>query len=173
MQGIKTIAGNIGANMLGGQLDKLQRPQMFGIHSLLTANPTGEWHVTVGNPFNPTMMIGNLIMENASWGMEGPFTIDDIPSYITLEIKLKHAMPRDKYSIQRMFNYGGTRFYGSNIDFENKSYYRNRSLHGNGGKLTPPAKIAENSASIGQSDSSTAAVVRSRYQSFEAGYASA
>ena len=33
---------------------------MQGIHSILTGAPVGEWHLTVGNPLNPMMMIGPL-----------------------------------------------------------------------------------------------------------------
>jgi hypothetical protein len=144
MEGMKNIAGNVGASLLGGQLDKLGRPEMHSLHSLLTAQPTGEWHLTVGNPFNPAMMVGNLIMEDAKIGFEGPFTIDDIPSFVTVEIKLKHAMPRDKYGIQRMFNFGGTRFYGADIDYQNKAYYRNRGNSTGKGSLKTPAEISTN-----------------------------
>jgi len=171
-EGIKTLAGNIGSSMLGGQLDKLGRPEMFSLHSLLTANPTGEWHLTVGNPFNPAMMFGNLIMEDASWGMEGPFTADDVPSYVLLEIKLKHALPRDKYGIQRMFNFGGSRFYGSNTDFQNKSYYRNRDMKGGKGNLTPPAKIAGDAANAVTNGGATTSYIKSKYQSAQAAISS-
>lgn len=166
MKGIKTIAGNIGASMLGGGVDKLGRPEMFSLHSLLTANPTGEWHLTIGNPFNPSMMYGNLIMEDASFSMEGPFTADDVPSYVNLEVKLKHAMPRDKYGIERMFNFGGSRFYGSNADFENKSYYRNRDGNASGNKGNDNTLKIVNQTTLAES---TASFAKSRYQSTNAG----
>ena len=155
MEGIKTLAGNAGAALAGKGLDTLSRPEMYSMNSLLTGTPTGEWHMTVGNPFNPAMMYGNLVMEDASFGFEGPFTADDIPSTVILEVKLKHAMPRDKYGIQRMFNYGGTRFYGSNIDFENKSYYRNRGNgNNNSGNRKTPLQIANESLDGDNSDTS-------------------
>lgn len=176
LNGIKNIAGNVGASILGGSLDKLGRPEMFSLHSLLTANPTGEWHITVGNPFNPTMMCGNLIMEDAKWGFEGPFTADDVPSYVLLEINLKHAMPRDKYALQRMFNFGGTRFYGSDTDFDNKSYYRNRDgIKGGVGRKesTPlPIRVAENSSKIASGDSSTVAYAKAKASKYQGGLAS-
>ena len=170
MKGIKTIAGNAASAMLGGGLDKLGRPEMFSLHSLLTANPTGEWHLTVGNPFNPTMMYGNLICKDASFSMEGPFTADDVPSYVNLEVKLQHAMPRDKYGIQRMFNFGGSRFYGSNTDFENKSYYRNRGGSKGSGRSgeNTAIKVAESSISSIKSLATTG-----RFQSNEVSKVSA
>jgi len=168
-EGIKNIAGNVGAGLLGDSLDKLGRPEMFSLHSLLTANPTGEWHLTVGNPFSPAMMYGNLIMEDASFGFEGPFTADDIPSYILLEVKLKHAMPRDKYGIQRMFNFGGSRFYGSDTDFQSKSYYRNKGT-GTGSRTTSPGKIADNASRVVDDTSATTAYLKSKYQQFDAAF---
>jgi hypothetical protein len=139
----KTLGGNSLSKLVGGGLDKLGRPEMFSLHSLLTAQNTGEWHLTVGNPFNPTMMIGNLVLEDSDISLEGPFTIDDVPSTIVLTCKLKHAMPRDKYAIQKMFNYGGSRYYGSDTDFAQKSYYRNRGA-GSGSKNVTPIQTTNN-----------------------------
>ena len=178
MNGLKNLAGNIGSSLLGGALDKLGRPEMYSLHSLLTGNPTGEWHLTVGNPFNPTMMYGNLIMEDASWGFEGPFTADDVPSFVLLDIKLKHAMPRDKYGIERMFNFGGSRFYGSDTDFENKSYYRNRDMSsgGSGNKkgVALPIRFANSAVDTANPEkSATVAYAKSKYQSGQAAFASA
>lgn len=140
----KTLGGNALSSLVGGGLDKLGRPEMFGLHSLLTGQNTGEWHLTVGNPFNPTMMLGNLALEDSTISFEGPFTIDDVPSTIIIECKLKHAMPRDKYAIQKMFNYGGKRFYGSDVDFASKSYYRNRGAAGGSGNLVSPIQTFGN-----------------------------
>lgn len=167
MKGIKTLAGNAASAMLGGAMDKLGRPEMFSLHSLLTANPTGEWHLTIGNPFNPAMMYGNLIMSDASFSMEGPFTADDVPSYVNLEVTLKHAMPRDKYGIERMFNFGGSRYYGSNADFENKSYYRNKGANTSGTKGNTVAPKIVNQAE----DAAISLAKSGRFQSPNAGKA--
>jgi hypothetical protein len=84
-------------------------------------------------------------------------------------------MPRDKYAIERMFNFGGSRFYGSNTDFENKSYYRNRDGQPKGKGSNIALKIANQAVDIttGETESATAAVVKSRYQSLAAAFASA
>ena len=167
MKGIKTMTGNIAASMFGGKLEKMGRPEKFSLYSLLTGTPTGEWHLTIGNPFNPAMMFGNLIMKDASFSMEGPFTADDVPSYVNLEIKLEHAMPRDKFAIQRMFNFGGTRFYGSNTDYDAKSYYRNKD----NGAGTPSGnigiKIVDSTVKNAEGKASSAMkVASSKYQKF-------
>jgi hypothetical protein len=36
-------------------------PSIEGMRALLTGEPVGNWHLTVGNPLNPMMVIGNLI----------------------------------------------------------------------------------------------------------------
>ena len=139
IEGLKTLATNIGTGLIGGQIDKLGRPEMYGLHSLLQGQSTGEWHLTLGNPFNPTMVIGNLYLSDSNVSFEGPFTIDDVPSTIILEVTLKHGMPRDKFAIQSMFNAGKGRYYSSDIDGQTKSYYRNKDAgmgmkgSGNGG----------------------------------------
>ena len=83
-------------------------------------------------------------------------------------------MPRDKYGIQRMFNFGGTRFYGGNTDFDNKAYYRNRDGRG-GGNLTPPSKIAGDVVKAGQGGGTTAFLENkyNKYTSNDAAKASA
>ena len=156
----KTLGGNSLSKLVGGGLDKLGRPEMFSLHSLLTGQNTGEWHLTIGNPFNPMMMIGNLALEDSTIGFEGPFTIDDVPSTIVFTVKLRHAMPRDKYAIQKMFNYGNTRYYGSDVDFQDKAYYRNRG-NGKSGSLVTPIQTFNNSA---DSANSTANYIAGVYQ---------
>jgi hypothetical protein len=143
-EGIKKVLGAVAAKIIGGEIDKLGRPEQYGLHSLLTGNPTGEWHLTVGNPFNPVMMIGNLVLESSDISFEGPFTIDDVPSYVVVELTVKPGMPRDKYAIQSMFNQGKGRYYASDIDFKERSYYRNKALTGSGSGATKSATGTSN-----------------------------
>mgnify|MGYP000320227652 CR=1 FL=1 len=35
-------------------------------NSLLTNQPVGQWHLTIGNPFSPIAVYGNLILEKTS-----------------------------------------------------------------------------------------------------------
>lgn len=88
-----------------------QVPYLSGMKALLTGEPVGEWHVTVGNPLNPIAMIGNLICTGVEveWGDElGP---DDFPTEIKFTVKLDHGMPRDRDAIQSIFNRGMGRIY--------------------------------------------------------------
>lgn len=103
----KTIGSNLLGNVLGGSLDSMGRPQIVGLNALLTGEDTGEWHVMVGNPANPMMSIGNLILESTDLQFDGVLGIDDFPSRLTVECKLKPARPRDRNDIMAMFSRHG------------------------------------------------------------------
>lgn len=79
--------------------------------SLYTGAPIGEWHLVIGNPYNPIAMIGNLICKSitVSFGEElGP---DDFPSTIEATIILAHGRERERGEIESIFNQGDGRFY--------------------------------------------------------------
>lgn len=79
--------------------------------ALLTGEPTGNWHMTVGNPLNPILVIGNLICTkmDVQFGEEiGP---DDFPLEMKVTYTLEHAMARDNAAIQSMFNRGAGKIY--------------------------------------------------------------
>lgn len=85
--------------------------QMQGIHSLLTGAPVGEWHVTVGNPMNPMMMIGNLVCHGIKIEFNDELGPDDFPTELKATIQLEHGMARDRSGIESMFNRGQGRLY--------------------------------------------------------------
>lgn len=84
---------------------------MQGIHSLLTGNPVGEWHLTVGNPMNPMMMIGNLICTGIKIEFGEELGPDDFPTELKATVSLEHGMARDRAGIESMFNKGRGRLY--------------------------------------------------------------
>lgn len=97
---------------IGKLLDNVGRPSILVMNSLLTGEPTGFWHVTIGNPDNPIMCIGNLICT----GVDVKFPTDslsygDFPTKLQVNVKLKPAQPKDKAGIETMFNLGKSRIY--------------------------------------------------------------
>jgi hypothetical protein len=87
------------------------QPSISGMKALLTGEPVGNWHLTVGNPLNPIMVVGNLICTKMSveWGEElGP---DDFPLELKVTYTIEHGMARDKAAIQSMFNRGAGKIY--------------------------------------------------------------
>jgi len=89
----------------------LGRPKLYAWNSLIDGSPTGLWHVTIGNPRNPIIAMGNLIMENATITQSGPLGIDDFPSELRVSVTLKHARPRDITEIGRMYTKGASAIY--------------------------------------------------------------
>lgn len=87
------------------------QPKVSGLNSLLIGAPVGEWHLTIGNPFNPIAVIGNLICSkmDVKWDEElGP---DDFPIGFKVTYSIEHGMARDSDAIQSMFNRGMGKFY--------------------------------------------------------------
>ena len=100
-------------NILGGTLMKMFNSPQGGqaAASLLTGDPTGSWHLTVGNPLNPVMMVGNLTCRETNVTFEGGMGVQDFPERMVVEITLKPGRARDKLDIESMFNMGRGRFY--------------------------------------------------------------
>lgn len=111
MDTIKNVAGNVLGALTGGLLNSLGRPQKYALTSLLSPAPTGLWHVTIGNPKNPILTMGNMIVTNTSIQHYGPLGLDDFPTGLKVSVTLKHAMPRENTSIEQMYLSGDNRIY--------------------------------------------------------------
>jgi len=100
-------------NVIGGGLMKLfNGPQGSQIAAaFVSGDPTGQWHLTVGNPLAPMMVIGNLALQDAKFEFDGPLGYEDFPSKLKVTITLKPGRPRDKGEIESMFNAGRGRMY--------------------------------------------------------------
>ena len=111
-------------------------PWVHGKRALLTGDPVGEWHLTIGNPLNPIAMIGNLVCDGVSikWSDElGP---DDFPIGFEAEITLKHALGRDREAIESMFNRGYGRIYSLPTNFRTSSDFETKVDEWTGGPET-------------------------------------
>lgn len=126
-------------NLIGGSLMEMFNTPQGGqaVASLLTGDPTGQWHLTVGNPLNPMMVVGNLVMEDCEITFEGANTIHDFPERLVAVIKLKPGRPRDKAEIESMFNTGRGRFYVQPDDVADINKTIDVSAYGNKDKGTP------------------------------------
>ena len=81
--------------------------------SLYTGAPIGDWHVVIGNPYNPIAMIGNLICTDVKISFSETLGPDDFPTTIDADITLQHARPRERGEIESIFNRGDGRLYQS------------------------------------------------------------
>jgi len=82
------------------------------MNSLLTGESTGDWHLTIGNPVNPIMCIGNLICTGVSFDFPTDnLSYGDFPTKLVVKVKLKPGMAKDRAGIEMMFNMGKHRIY--------------------------------------------------------------
>lgn len=93
------------------KIKELQRTVLEKTKAELTGAPTGEWHLQVGNPFAPIMMIGNLWCTSTDIQFNDELSIDDFPTEFKFTCTLEHGRPRDASDIQSIFNAGGGRIY--------------------------------------------------------------
>ncbi len=98
-------------NVKGTILNALGRPTMIAWNSLLDGSDVGLWHVTIGNPKNPIMAMGNLIVTNSEITQSGPLGLDDFPTELKVSISLKHARPRDITDMSKMYTKGMASIY--------------------------------------------------------------
>ena len=120
--GIKNVGsgflqGLVG-NLLGGNIGVAGEGIAFP--ALLSGNPSGFWHVAVGNPLDPIAMMGNMAVTSTSVQFGDALGYDDFPTEIKFTVNLEHCMPRDNAHIESMFNGGKGRFYSfTNADILN------------------------------------------------------
>lgn len=127
---LKDLGGGIMNLLVGGMLNKLGRPDKFAYQSLLSDAPVGMWHLTIGNPRNPILSVGNLILNNCTIKHMGPLGIDDFPTQLRVSVELSSAMPRDIVKIEQMYLMGDSRIYtpmsvtGQKV-YDNSKRYKN------------------------------------------------
>ena len=120
LSGIKDILQNILTQKIGSIMDKFsggqQNPGSDIPKALLSAQPTGYWHVTIGNPLNPIAIMGNMICKDNDFTLGGGLGYDDFPMEFKVSVKLEHGKPRDRSDIENMFNMGNGRIYAAPAD---------------------------------------------------------
>lgn len=127
------MGSKLGNNLIGGGLMDLFGTPQGGeaINAFLTGDPTGQYHVTVGNPLFPIATIGNLYCEGADFEFGGEMSYEGFPTELTVTVKLKPARPRDKADIETMFNGGKERMYLTPEGGVNTNQSSNTSAYGN------------------------------------------
>jgi hypothetical protein len=122
VKGIVAKALNI-STALNNSLQSKNKQITSGTKSTLNGSPTGTWHLQIGNPFNPIMMLGNLWCTSGTFTFNDDLSADDFPTELKVGIKLEYGRQRDSSDIQSMFNAGGGRIYYpyQNMDDTNAS----------------------------------------------------
>lgn len=115
------IIGEISKETIGNVINKY-RIRILGIINALTGSPSTPWHVTIGNPKKPMFSSGDMLVEDVDLTLGPIMSFNDLPSTVTLDIKLKNARPLGAQEIYKKFNNGGGRTYKRlNITFNEMS----------------------------------------------------
>ena len=140
----KTFTTNLNEMWRTQVIKQTTMPSINGMHALLTGEPVGNWHLTVGNPLNPIMVIGNLVCPSMKVDFGEELGPDDFPISMKITYELEHAMARDKAAIQSMFNRGNGKIYElpdyirASSDYETKvDNFTGPSTNGSNGWYTP------------------------------------
>jgi hypothetical protein len=113
LDGIKNLAGGalqgLLGNLFGGNVGVAGTAQAPA--ALLSGEPTGYWHVTIGNPLDPIAMMGNMSVTKTTVQFNDVLGYDDFPTEVKFTVELEHSMPRDNAGIENIFNASKGRFY--------------------------------------------------------------
>jgi hypothetical protein len=90
-------------------------PKFISARAALSDRPVGEWHLVVGNPMNPIMVMGDIICKSCTMKFDEELGPDDFPTGVTFTVALQQGKPRDKAAIERMFNLGRGKMMNSKI----------------------------------------------------------
>ena len=125
-KGMQTLDKMTGmSKYLKGMLkDNLGRPALYAMDSLISGDDCGFWHLTIGNPYNPIMVIGNLIMTNSTVQQFGPLGVDDFPTEVKVTCTVKPGRSRDMSEISRYYTQGLNGIYISKVGQPSTDFHK-------------------------------------------------
>ena len=90
------------------KLVRKYRVRIIGVINALSGQPSGPWHITIGNPMRPTFCSGDLIISSSGVKLEfGPtLAFNDLPSTIKATFQLENARTLGLDEIMGRFNTG-------------------------------------------------------------------
>lgn len=141
-EAFKTATGQTLQRVIAGKAMKgTTIPYIQQQRALLTGDPVGDWHLTIGNPLNPIAMIGNLIVKDVQIKFSDELGPDDFPIGFTATIKLDHGLGRDRDAIESMFNRGYGRIYTLSDEFRSSADGETKIDEYTGGVNTEEGRI--------------------------------
>lgn len=99
-------------NLDSGSLDALFKTKtirktiknLWYINTFLSGSATSYWHLTVGNPFNPIISWGNLVLDDLTIKFSNTLSIDDFPDGFDVSVSLSPARALSASEIIKKFN---------------------------------------------------------------------
>lgn len=99
------------AQTIGSSIFSKYKIQIGAVLSAMSGEPTGHWHITLGNPKRPFFASGDMVCQNVDLSFGNTLSFNDLPSSIKIEFTLKPARPLGIQEIFDRFNIGGGRTY--------------------------------------------------------------
>lgn len=78
--------------------------RLYYLYTFMTGAPSGFWHLTIGNPFNPIAVWGNLICSDAKIKFSKELAMDDFPDGFDIVLTLVPARPLSRDELMSKFN---------------------------------------------------------------------
>ena len=138
----KELLNMVGGMLMGGLLNKLGRPARYFAPALISDAPVGLWHITMGNPNHPIMVMGNMILLDTEIEHSGPLGLDDFPSNLKVTMHFKRGKPRDQYGIENLYMGGEDRIYTS-MDKKLADMYKAAQQYKNGNAKTNMSEVPD------------------------------
>jgi hypothetical protein len=88
-----------------------------------TGMASGIWHVTIGNPKNPVISCGDLVITTSTLELGKELGYNDFPTTFSYSITLASARERGRNELERIFNAGRGRVYVYKKTSDNPDYY--------------------------------------------------
>lgn len=102
--------GDLAQTILASTVAKWRWPLMGSISVMDGSNST-PWHLTMGNPYSPTISLGNIVVKTITVKSNNEFGFNDIPTQLTAEIQLELGRNLGAQEIFQMFNNSYNRIY--------------------------------------------------------------
>jgi hypothetical protein len=83
-------------------------PAFVQRRSAVGNQPTGNWHITIGNPMNPIMQMGDIVVTGATCTFNDELGPNDFPTEVKFVVGIKRTKPKDSADIRRAFDLGRT-----------------------------------------------------------------
>lgn len=93
-----------------------------------TGIASASWHITIGNPKNPIVSCGDLMMDGSVLTLGKELGYNDFPNTFTYAVTLKSARERGRNEIERIFNAGRGRFYVYAKPSDNPDYHLHKTV---------------------------------------------
>ena len=85
------------------------KERILGVFSSLTGNPSGPWHISIGNPMRPIFSSGDMLAGDVTLTLGPTLAYNDLPSSIKASFTMTPARPLGLQEIFARFNSGHLR----------------------------------------------------------------